>query len=267
MKLRVLAIAQLFLVVTTLRGQESNVVARAQDSQQIPGPRCYFVPDWNTPRASLCTPAETAAWLADIKHWRAEERLRMGYDASQYVRPELLWTQTSFIQPQMMVHDRYFYDPVAQKYTVDRYLDDVDARYGGIDSVLVWHTYPNLGIDDRNQFDLFRDLPGGVPGVRAMIERFHQRGVRVLFPVMMWDQGTHDEGVTRKRSLKNSPAWVPMASTATPCWASPVLSASRPTRPAILSRWSRKSRRSAMRCWSTTTWAGERIGNTIFCLR
>ena len=63
MKLRVLAIAQLFLVVTTLRGQESNVVARAQDSQQIPGPRCYFVPDWNTPRASLCTPAETAAWL------------------------------------------------------------------------------------------------------------------------------------------------------------------------------------------------------------
>jgi iron(II)-dependent oxidoreductase len=208
MKLRVLAIAQLFLVVTTLRGQESNVVARAQDSQQIPGPRCYFVPDWNTPRASLCTPAETAAWLADIKHWRAEERLRMGYDASQYVRPELLWTQTSFIQPQMMVHDRYFYDPVAQKYTVDRYLDDVDARYGGIDSVLVWHTYPNLGIDDRNQFDLFRDLPGGVPGVRAMIEHFHQRGVRVLFPVMMWDQGTRDEGVTDQEAIAKELAGV-----------------------------------------------------------
>ncbi len=55
----------------------------------------------------------------------------MGYDASQYDRPELLWTQTSFIQPQMMMHDRYFYDPVERKYTVDRYLDDVDAPLWG----------------------------------------------------------------------------------------------------------------------------------------
>ena len=26
----------------------------------------------------------------------------------------------------MMVQDRYFYDPVAGKYTVDRYLDDLE---------------------------------------------------------------------------------------------------------------------------------------------
>lgn len=179
-----------------LHAQDSNVVPGPELSPQIPGPQCHFIADWNTSRPSVCTPAETAAWLSDIQHWRSEERLRMGYEPSQYDRPELLWTQTSFIQPQMMVHDRYFYDRGQRKYTVDRYLDDVDARYGGIDSVLLWHTYPNLGIDNRNQFDLFRDLPGGLPAVRAMIEKFHQRGVRVLFPVMMWDQGTRDEGVT-----------------------------------------------------------------------
>jgi formylglycine-generating enzyme required for sulfatase activity len=178
------------------RAQDSNVVPGPDESPQIPGPQCNFVTDWNTSRASVCTPAETGAWLADIEHWRTEERLRMGYEASQYERPELRWTQTSFIQPQMMVHDLYFYDRAKAKYTVDRYLDDVDTRYGGIDSVLLWHTYPNLGIDNRNQFDLFRDLPGGIPAVHTMIERFHQRGVRVLFPVMMWDQGTRDEGVS-----------------------------------------------------------------------
>jgi formylglycine-generating enzyme required for sulfatase activity len=178
------------------RAQDSNVVPGPDESPQIPGPQCNFVTDWNTSRASVCTPAETGAWLADIEHWRTEERLRMGYEASQYERPELRWTQTSFIQPQMMVHDLYFYDRAKAKYTVDRYLDDVDTRYGGIDSVLLWHTYPNLGIDNRNQFDLFRDLPGGIPAVHTMIERFHQRGVRVLFPVMMWDQGTRDEGLS-----------------------------------------------------------------------
>ena len=60
------------------------------------------------------------------------------------------------MQPQMMVHDRYFYDPVAGKYTVDRYLDDLEKRYGGIDAVLIWATYPNMGIDDRNQLEMVR---------------------------------------------------------------------------------------------------------------
>jgi iron(II)-dependent oxidoreductase len=105
------------------------------------------------------------------------------------------------MQPQMMVEDRYFYDPVAGKYTVDRYLDDLDKRYGGIDAVLVWHTYPNIGIDDRSQFDHFRDLPGGFAGIRQMVADFHRRGVRVLFPMMLWDQGTRDFGVPEPEAL------------------------------------------------------------------
>ncbi len=77
---------------------------------------------------------------------------------------------------------------------MDRYLDDLEKRYGGIDAVLIWPTYPNMGIDNRNQHDMIRSMPGGVPGVRQMIADFHRRGVRVLFPMMMWDQGTRDPG-------------------------------------------------------------------------
>jgi hypothetical protein len=38
-------------------------------------------------------------------------------------------------------------------------------------------------------------MPGGIPGVRKMVEDFHRRGVHVLFPMMMWDQGTRDPGM------------------------------------------------------------------------
>ena len=41
---------------------------------------------------------------------------------------------------------RYLFDGA---WTVDRYLDDLKNRYGGIDSVLIWPTYTNIGIDDR----------------------------------------------------------------------------------------------------------------------
>jgi formylglycine-generating enzyme required for sulfatase activity len=145
---------------------------------------------YESPQVAPCSVNTHARWLLDLQHWRTERRIRTGYDPSRYEQPALHWTQSSFIQPQMMVQDRYVYDPVAGRYTVDRYLDDLDQRYGGIDSVLVWPTYPNMGIDDRNQLDMLASMPGGIEGVRQMVAGFHRRGVRVLFPMMMWDQGT-----------------------------------------------------------------------------
>ena len=91
--------------------------------------------------------------------------------------------------------------PDKHRYTVDRYLDDLGSRYGGIDAVLIWPTYPNLGIDDRNQLDMIRSMPGGVEGVKIMISDFHRRGVRVLFPMMMWDQGTQDTGASWSEAI------------------------------------------------------------------
>jgi len=52
-----------------------------------------------------CTQNEHESWLADITHWRNERRIRIGYDRSRYDLPVLKWTQSSFMQPQMMVHD------------------------------------------------------------------------------------------------------------------------------------------------------------------
>jgi formylglycine-generating enzyme required for sulfatase activity len=177
------------------------LAAHAQDSaysprgQQIPVPDCMNLHNaWEGALAAGCSPATHDRWLADITHWRDERRIRIAYDPSRYALPALQWTQSSFMQPQMMVHDRYFYDPVAGKYTVDRYLKDLDKRYGGIDAVLIWATYPNMGVDDRNQLEMVESMPGGVEGVKQMVADFHRHGVRVLFPMMMWDQGTHPPG-------------------------------------------------------------------------
>jgi formylglycine-generating enzyme required for sulfatase activity len=173
------------------------LAATAQDThypakgEQIYAPDCmnlHFL--WEGPQGAPCSTNAHEFWLRDLEHWRAERHIRTAYDPSLYELPALRWTQSAFIQPQMMVQDRYLYDPVAGRYTVDRYLDDLDKRNGGIDAVLVWSTYPNMGIDDRNQLDMVASMPGGLDGVRQMVADFHRRGVRVLFPMMMWDQGT-----------------------------------------------------------------------------
>ncbi|HEX5555257.1 MAG TPA: SUMF1/EgtB/PvdO family nonheme iron enzyme [Chitinophagaceae bacterium] len=130
------------------------------------------------------------AWLSRMKQWRTTEKDALNYNDAEYLRPRFRWLKKTFIYVQMMACDRYFYDPVSGKYTVSRYLDDLKKQYGGIDAVLIWPTYPNIGIDNRNQYDLLHDMPGGIKGVRQMVAQFKSHGVRVFFPIMIWDRGT-----------------------------------------------------------------------------
>jgi gamma-glutamyl hercynylcysteine S-oxide synthase len=171
------------LLPALLQSQDTNYPPQGE---QIPGPPAK---------------ADTAEWLRDIRQWRAEERVRAGLTGENYTRSEFRWAQSSFMQPQAMVEDRYFYDPVQRRYTVDRYLDDVEARYGGIDSILLWPVYPNIGIDNRGQFDLLRDLPGGLSALKQMVADFHRRHVRVLFPTMPWDTGSHREAMGMPKAV------------------------------------------------------------------
>ena len=88
----------------------------------------------------------------------------------------------------------FFFVFVLGFFLVVCFLNDLIKRYGGLDAVLIWPTYPNIGIDNRDQFDMVADMPGGIKGVRQMVADFHRRGVKVFFPIMPWDNGTRNPG-------------------------------------------------------------------------
>lgn len=167
------------------------------DLSELPGPASPPPqPGWISEMESTMhePPDNFQIWLADLQAWRTERLTRVGFNDSQYRRPEFKWAQHNFVAPQVMVQERYLYDAIKGEYTVDRYLKDLDNRYGGIDSVLIWPLYPTLGIDDRNMFDFYRDLPGGIPALHKMVEEFHSHNVKVFFPMVSWDVGTRPEG-------------------------------------------------------------------------
>lgn len=156
-------------------------------------------PEWpfiNIGKWKIDVNSYAASWREQLSIWRHEHKIRMGYNDAQYQRADLKWSERNFVHTQMMVEDCYFYDPVKREYTVDRYLDDLERRFGGIDSVLIWYVYPNIGIDARNQTQLAYDMPGGLAGLKQAVRDFQRRGVRVFLPTMPWDNGTHDQGET-----------------------------------------------------------------------
>lgn len=177
----IFSIGAVVLVMNTCTPAQNYVPPFTETLQQINGP------------ADI---SETSKWQKEIDYWRRVEKAKLEYRDLHYQPAEIQWIRDNFFQAQMMVHERSFYDITNRKYTVDKYLDEITARYGGLNSILIWPTYPNIGIDDRNQFDWFRCMPGGLDGLKEMVRQFHRRGVKVLLPYNPWDIGTRREGMS-----------------------------------------------------------------------
>jgi len=136
-------------------------------------------------------PSDWPAWRDALGRWREEARARVAYDGSQYERPELAWTQRCFALGFVALWEELIYDHAEQRFTPDRLIDDAQERFGGWDGVILWHAYPVLGIDERNQFDFYRD----VAGIEELFAAFRRRGVRTFVDYNPWDTGTRREPV------------------------------------------------------------------------
>uniref|UniRef100_K3XA54 Chromo domain-containing protein n=1 Tax=Globisporangium ultimum (strain ATCC 200006 / CBS 805.95 / DAOM BR144) TaxID=431595 RepID=K3XA54_GLOUD len=136
-------------------------------------------------------------WRQEWEAWKKMELRANRYNGTGvcdvYNLPATQWTQNNFVQVLLMLNDRAIYDREKNEYTVDRYVDAMEARVGKLDSVLIWSSYPNIGIDNRNQWDLIRTLPGGIAGVRKLVNQFQKRGIRVIITYNPWDTATRDE--------------------------------------------------------------------------
>ena len=146
------------------------------------------------------------AWMTNLLAWRRDTRIKLNLNTtgiSAIVRdfPVISkWATETIVQPQVHIYDRYLWNETLGTFTVDVYLDDLRQRYGGIDSVLLWAGYPNLGIDERNQLDLLR-----LADIDIVAQQLRERGVHVLIGYNPWDSATrrepYDDAVALAKNL------------------------------------------------------------------
>ena len=139
-------------------------------------------------------------WLKALRLERAARREKIQHSSRVYEGP-YAWSTHNFVEGFVFTYDTRFYDYKQNRYKLDEFLDDGLRRFGGYDSLLLWQSYPNIGVDDQNQFAMLRSLPGGLAGLRAMIARAHQRGVKIYFAFNPWDDKTRQENASPEDSL------------------------------------------------------------------
>ena len=91
------------------------------------------------------------------------------FDDSLYKRKDLQWVRNTYLMHLMMSWDKYFYDRKSNEYALNKFVQRGNQLYGGDDIITIWPTWPTLGLDQRNQFDLYQDLPGGLSALRTII--------------------------------------------------------------------------------------------------
>nr|BFF21263.1 hypothetical protein GCM10025730_47840 [Promicromonospora thailandica] len=136
--------------------------------------------------AGPADPADREAWRETLRAWRADARERHGYTGAAYERPEAAWAAGCSTVAQVWLWDELLYSFEEHRFTPERFLADAAERFGGLDAVVLWHAYPVIGLDDRNQWDFYRD----VPGIAHLVATFHEAGLRVFVDYNPWDVGT-----------------------------------------------------------------------------
>lgn len=138
--------------------------------------------------AAPSDPSLLSRWRQQLSAWREGARTRHG-DPARYDDPQAAWASRCLVVAQVWLWDELFFDAERQCFTPERFLADARERFGGVDGVVLWHAYPVIGIDDRNQWD-FYDVPGLADAARALADE----GVRVFVDYNPWDTGTRRAG-------------------------------------------------------------------------
>ncbi|MEI6433564.1 MAG: formylglycine-generating enzyme family protein [Bacteroidota bacterium] len=122
-------------------------------------------------------------WLYDLQE----------FDNSMFRRSDLSWMKNSYIMLLQFAWDKKYYDYREQKHNFYRNLFEYDSLTGGYDIYTLWPTWPRLGMDQRNQWDMYRDLPGGLAELRRQADFTHKAGKKYFISYNPWDEGTPKE--------------------------------------------------------------------------
>ena len=116
------------------------------------------------------------------------------FDNSLFEREDLKWMRHTYVMHLIMAWDKFYHDSETGQSGLPAFIERGKKLYGGDDVIGLWPTWPTLGIDQRNQFDMFRDLPGGMARIRHDAEYCRSQGTAFFVCYNPWDESTRNEG-------------------------------------------------------------------------
>ena len=140
------------------------------------------------------------AWRLELKAWKDSTLNFLKYKGENYQKKEYKWASSAYATYFLMANDKNLYDKNGH-YDIKNCLKKYEENYGGVDVVVLWPTYPQLGFDNRTQYSFYRNLPGGVLGLKKLCDELHQMGKKLMIAYNPWDNSARNQGKTDDEEL------------------------------------------------------------------
>lgn len=140
------------------------------------------------------------AWRSELRTWKDSTLKSLNYKGENYQKRDYKWASSAYSTFFLMANEKSLYDEQGN-YTIRNCLKKYEADYGGVDVVVLWPTYPQLGVDNRTQYSFYRNLPGGVAGLKKLCDELHQMGKKLMIAYNPWDNIARNSGKTDEDEL------------------------------------------------------------------
>ena len=134
-------------------------------------------------------------WRSSLQHWKKDAIARLKYDGLLYSSQRISGRSRLNIGL-IWLWDEILFDFDTQKFTPEK-LIAVSEKFGGFDGIILWHAYPVIGIDSRNQFDFYNQ----VEGLSELIQDLKLMNIEVYLNYNPWDRWTKRSGTSDQIQL------------------------------------------------------------------
>lgn len=157
----------------------------------------YQLPPGKTISFYLYADITNGGWHTALKKCFQEKMLYEvnNFDNSLYRRNDLSWIRNSYTMHLMMAWNKDYYSLADSSYHLPAFLSRMKTLYGGDDVFAIWPTWPGLGMDQRSQWKLMEDLPGGLPQQKKLSAYCHDHQTKYFISYNPWDDASEKEAM------------------------------------------------------------------------
>ena len=115
-----------------------------------------------------------------------KENTRERYDLRKYHDVKNRWIKKNYLQHFMFAYGEEAFDYKKIEFKINQIIKE-GKEFGGYDSILFWHQYPRLGLDESTQWQLYKYLPKNYKTIKKIVHICHAHNIKFFIPFKPWD--------------------------------------------------------------------------------
>jgi hypothetical protein len=113
-----------------------------------------------------------------------------------------MWIKKNYITHFTFAYGKESFNYKKTKFNIKKVIKE-GQEFGGYDSLIFWHQYPRLGLDNTNQWEMYKYLPEEYESIQKIVKECHKNRIKFFIPFKPWDVKSNESLDHHAKSLED----------------------------------------------------------------